>query len=67
MPPKVSGTRVTSGDSGPSGKDMRTGSMSNGGPVGSPRANIPVSKSDNSSTVKVSHVSRATRPTTGSK
>lgn len=62
-----SGTRITSGDQGPRGKDMRTGDNSSGGPVASPRANIPVKGTVNASTVKSSAAKRVTRPTSGSK
>lgn len=64
---KMTGTRVESDKQGPMGKNMRTGAQSGGGPVASPRANIPVKGSENSSTAKVSSSEKVTRPTTGSK
>jgi len=64
--PKISGTRVKSGDEAGGVKNMRTGAMPGGGPVASPRAQKPVKGSENHSTFKVSASEKVAR-STGSK
>lgn len=61
--PKISGTRVKHGDEAGAQKNMRTGVMSSGGPVVSPRAQKPVKVHENHSTFKVSASQKVARRT----
>ena len=65
--PKISGTRVASGDEAGGSKNMRTGVQSSGGPVVSPRAQKPVKGVTNANTVDQSMAEKVTRPTSGSR
>lgn len=65
--PKISGTRVKTGDEAGGSKNMRSGEASNGGPVASPRAQKPVKGSDNAATFKSSASPKATRTGSGYK
>lgn len=64
--PKISGTRVQSGDEAGGSKNMRSGAMGSGGGMsGKPRADKPVTGTTNASTVKVSSAEKTTRPSSG--